>query len=139
VEVMHQAFEVEGEPSNEGAPPCDGTEYLRRVRKETRNLPAVIHATITLKGAGQKECSLLPSDQDFPPAPHALLPCPAWEQQLLSDFAQLRCQATMASSDRQASVAAGSSDRQVPVLPHPSDASSWETFCLGCQITADQE
>lgn len=34
-QILRPAFAVSGEPTNEHAPPCDGFEYLRRVRKES--------------------------------------------------------------------------------------------------------
>eukprot|EP00965_Chrysotila_dentata_P002607 85126-Pleurochrysis_carterae.AAC.2 len=39
------AFAVDGEPQDEDAPPCDGLEYLRRVRKEASSLPQIVRKT----------------------------------------------------------------------------------------------
>ena len=33
---------ADGEPTDDGSPPCDGLEYLRRVRKEASAIPDVV-------------------------------------------------------------------------------------------------
>ena len=43
---MRPALAVHGDPVDEDSPPCDGLEYLRRVRKEATALPAIVTAKI---------------------------------------------------------------------------------------------
>ena len=45
-QILRPAFAVSGEPTNEHAPPCDGFEYLRRVRKESNAMPAIVRARV---------------------------------------------------------------------------------------------
>ena len=44
-EILRPVFAVSGEcAGDETSPPCDGMEYLRRVRKEAGQLPGVVRA-----------------------------------------------------------------------------------------------
>ena len=114
------AFAIAGDPTDEDAPPCDGLEYLRRVRKEAQQLPTVVAATrpdSEHAGPSRGSARALPLEPLARP-PRALKPDAAWEQRVLADFAAVQLRAPAAT-------------RAGDTLPHAADASAWESFCFG--------
>lgn len=121
-EHLRPAFVVSGEcAGDETSPPCDGMEYLRRVRKEAQQLPRVVRAaaidpgllSTKLDGGGATFDAL-------PPPPRSLRTDPAWDREVLDGFesTRIRLQGMAVTS------------HALP-LPRAADTNGWEAFCLG--------
>jgi CheY-like chemotaxis protein len=112
--LQRPAFLVtDGEMGDERVPPGDGLEYLRRVRSQQQQLPAVVRVTVdpdriqkatarraassshtpTGTGLGATLAALAAMPSSTAPLPPAQLPRAAWQRQLLADFAALSTRA----------------------------------------------
>ena len=132
-----QALAVHGEPSNEDSPPCDGLEYLRRVRKQANMLPAIVTANIEpsrLRAAEERTAARLASTvvddmlDSLPPPPAAVRPYRRWQLQLLHDFRAVRTRAEQCGRERATTATA------VSQFPRPHDATGWALF-LDLRVT----
>ena len=129
---------VDGEPLDDGSPPCDGLEYLRRVRKEASAIPDVVTASIDpskLRAADTRSTKRLstPSSPSLPPPlpppPLAVQPHPSWQLRLLSDFGRLRIR--LQACAREVSARATSADEPVSPLPAHDDTAGWTRYVGG--------
>ena len=142
-QILRPAFAVSGEPTNEHAPPCDGFEYLRRVRKESNAMPAVVRASVeppspAAATAGPRTdaadgASRPPPPPEAVPAPllatASLQPSREWQRRLLEDFGRLRAQLPLLRARARASGAASS------WLPLPQRDADWHVLCFGAPLT----
>ena len=134
-QILRPAFAVSGEPTNEHAPPCDGFEYLRRVRKESNAMPAIVRASVEPPSPASATTGPRTDAADGagrqPPLPEPVLqpaslhPSREWQRRLLDDFGRLRAQLPPLRARARASGAASS----WPMLPQ-RDA-DWHVLCFG--------
>jgi survival of motor neuron protein-interacting protein 1 len=117
--------------TDNSVPPADGLEYLRRVRREARELPAVIRKPAPRSAVVEDS----PSSTLLRPLPRAKkrwIPDLSWEEEVVSDFDYL-------AGRLRRSVACSRVDTEVlackPALPGPADSAAWEAFCLGSART----
>ena len=136
----------DGEPGDESLPPEDGLEYLRRVRKQQQELPAVVRAhhidpervgplskaatqpmTPDAAPKGSTLAALAAVAAASPPRPPAALrPRKAWQKQLLDEFGTLREQV-----QRQLGNVASRGAPSASALPDPADTLGWVHWCEG--------
>lgn len=129
------AFAVaDAEPTDEDIPPCDGAEYLRRVRKEAKALPDVVWAEIKpsqLRLAEERTARRFPAgtlssliDPPPPPAPPGTQPLPKWQHGIIAEFSQLRGKLRQVDAAhrpmKQPLLSAAPSDRVVLGLEQPA-------------------
>ena len=124
--------EEPSDAASQAAPPADGLEYLRRVRRQARQLPDVVRAEPPPPEDGPaSDPALRPTvaalARPLPPSPAAWVPSRDWEDELLADFRAL--------SSRLATIAPGAvlaaGDASPPAMPAISDAEAWQAFCVG--------
>lgn len=117
--------------TNNSAPPADGLEYLRRVRREARNLPAVIR-----KPAPRcAEVESSPSSTLLRPLARAQkkwIPDVSWEEEVISEFDHLAGKLRRATAGSRVDTERHSSGT---ALPASADSAAWEAFCLGSART----
>eukprot|EP00899_Mesostigma_viride_P019024 jgi/Mesvir1/27122/Mv20799-RA.1 len=127
---LPQALPVAEEgDEDDGAPPMTGEEYLRMVRRESRQIPDVVRAHINPRAYDHlRTRGYVPEmARVVAPPPHAR-PSPAWVTELLADFSELRA----ALDKLGAGTAAATPFPSARVmLPPVSDAASWRSLCLG--------
>ena len=149
--LQRRAFPlVDGHLGDQSVPPADGAEYLRRVRRQQQELPAVVSAQIEperLRKAekasstrrvppgpavkGSMLAALAAAATPPPPPPPATLrPRVAWQRRLLSDFAQLQ---------RRWARSAPPPSANTMTLPDVADANGWEYWCLGAKAGSVRE
>jgi len=122
--LQRPALFVAGDPTNEHAPPSDGLEYLRRVRKQSQAMPAVVRADVdpshvTANPVDVGACSSSAS------TPSTQGPSARWQQALLHDFAAL--QGRLPSWHTQARASGRSRTWPAP----PKRDAAWQTYCFG--------
>lgn len=134
-QILRPAFAVSGEPTNEHAPPCDGFEYLRRVRKESNAMPAIVRARVdppnpaSATTGPRTDAADSPGRQPAPPEPvpqaKSLHPSREWQRRLSDDFGRLRAQLPLLRARARASGAASSWP------PLPQRDADWLVLCFG--------
>lgn len=120
--------ECDAEETSGSGPPANGLEYLHRVRREARSLPAVIckPAPRTNEEDGGP---LIPLGRSMPLSSREWIPHEHWEHQVVSEFSEL------ANRLRSASAMHRTASSAAHALPSFSDSSAWEVFCLGSSNT----
>jgi survival of motor neuron protein-interacting protein 1 len=117
--------------TNSSAPPADGLEYLRRVRREARDLPAVIRkpAPLCAEVEGSPCSALL---RPLPRAQKKWIPEESWEEEIISEFSHLAGRLRSATAGGRMDTGGAAS---AAALPAPADSAAWEAFCLGSART----
>ena len=128
-EILRPVFAVSGEcAGDETSPPCDGMEYLRRVRKEAGQLPGVVRAaTIDPGRPGTEREGVCARFDALPPPPRSLRTDPAWDREVIAAFERTRLRVQRAAAVPRS---------PAPALPHAADTNGWEAFCLGKSSSA---
>jgi len=92
-ELLPVAFKVDGEFPPEAGTPMSGLDYLRRVRWEARNIPAVVVSNINPREYDSKQTvtiNTITKQNSLAPTPDNLKPNNEWEVAFIASFSELR-------------------------------------------------
>jgi gem associated protein 2 len=126
--LRRQALAVDGLPDFDSGPPMDGSEYLRRVAYEARQMPNVMRAHVIDERAytsvteSASTHSVVRDDEAHLAPPIWATPQREWTRRTVGDFSDLRVRITRTLAMRD-------SAHNSCAYPANHDRRGWQTLC----------
>jgi len=122
--LRRQALAVDGLPDFDSGPPMDGSEYLRRVAYEARQMPNVMRAQVIDERAytSVSTHSVVRDDEADLAPPIWATPQREWTRRTVGDFSDLRVRIARTLAMRDSAHDSGA-------YPANHDRRGWQTLC----------